>query len=76
MKRRADYSAHSADAEFERLAFVEGDIAGAVTELCEANPAIAPPLRPIATWLDLVAGERTRPEGRADAVRRHSEGPN
>jgi hypothetical protein len=71
--RRPDYTRHPAYAEYERLAFVEGDLEAGLAKLCEAT-GIEAPAHPVRSWLDLVAGERTRPERRDDAVRHRQQG--
>jgi hypothetical protein len=73
MTRRPDYTSHPAYAEYERLTFVEGNLEAGLAKFYEAT-GIEPPRHPIRSWLDLVAGDRTRPERRDDAVRSRPQG--
>ena len=75
MTRRSDYTKHPAYAEYERLTFVEGDLEAGLARLCEAT-GIEAPAHPVRSWLDLVAGERTRPEHRDATVRRRAQDAN
>jgi hypothetical protein len=68
MKGRPDYTKHPAYAEYERLAYVEGDIVGGVRKICEAI-GIDMPEWPIPTsWLGALRGEQAEPEAQEVVV--------
>ena len=69
---RPNYTTHPAYAEYKRLTFVDGDLEAGLAKFYEAT-GIAPPRHPVRSWLDLIAGERTRPVHRDDVVLRRAQ---